>query len=162
MPDGPELHTDCVALAPLLGTWRGRGDGHFSTIADFSYLEELTFDHVGKPFLSMSQRTRGATSGLPLHAESGYLRALGDGSVELVVAQPSGIVEIDVGRVVASEAGVELDLGSQRVAMTPSAKEVTELRRKIVVSGDEMTIDMWMAAVGEPLQHHLHSQLTRG
>jgi len=162
MPDAPELHSDCVALAPLLGIWRGRGDGHFSTIDDFQYLEEFTFAHVGKPFLSMTQHTRDSSTGQPLHAESGYLRALGDGTVELVVAQPSGIVEVDVGRVVVLEHGVELDLFSEQVVTTPSAKEVTEIRRRIIVDGDEMVVDMWMAAVGEPLQHHLHSQLLRG
>ena len=162
MPDAPELHSDCVALAPLLGIWRGRGDGRFSTIDDFQYLEELTFAHVGKPFLSMTQRTRDSSTGQPLHAESGYLKALGDGTIELVVAQPSGIVEVDVGRRVVSEHGVELDLRSEQVVTTPSAKEVTEVSRRIIVAGDEMVVDMWMAAVGEPLQHHLHSDLRRG
>ena len=69
MRTGPELHAACEALAPLLGTWRGPGEGHYPTIPDFSYLEELTFGHVGKPFLSMAQRTRDPQTDAPRSEE---------------------------------------------------------------------------------------------
>jgi len=144
-----------------LGTWSGSGSGHYPSIADFAYDETVTFGHVGKPFLSMSQRTRDSSTGQPLHAESGYLRAVGGGSLELVVAQPSGIVEIDTGSAVESDDGIELDLESAHVVVAPTAKSVTAVRRHIRVAGDEMVVDMWMAAVGEPLTHHLRSELGR-
>jgi len=137
------------------------GSGHYPTIADFGYIEEVTFGHVGKPFLSMSQRTRDSSTNEPLHAESGFLRAIGGGSVELVVAQPSGIVEIDTGAVAKRGDGIELDLESVDVVVAPSAKTVTAVRRLFRVAGDEMVIEMWMAAVGKPLTHHLRSELTR-
>jgi len=135
--------------------------GHYSTIDDFEYREELTFGHVGKPFLAMNQRTRSAATGQPLHAEAGYLRAVGGGVVELVIAQPSGIIEIDIAEVVVSESGLMLDFHSHLVGIAPAAKSVTEVRRQLVVTGNEMIIEMWMAAVGEPMQHHLRSKLER-
>ncbi len=158
---GPELHPANLALAPLLGIWRGRGEGHYPTIDNFSYLEELTFGHVGKPFVAMGQKTRDATSDLPLHAEAGYFRPQDDGMVELVLVQPSGIVEILTGGVDSSEGGLELDLTSVGVHLSPSAKSVTGTRRRFVVDGDSLVIDMWMAAVGEPLTHHLTGNLQR-
>ena len=150
-----------LSLAPLLGVWRGRGNGHYPTINDFAYLEELTFGHVGKPFVAMGQKTRDASTELPLHAESGYFRPQDDGTVELVLAQPSGILEILSGPINSTDDGLELDLASVSVHLSPSAKSVIGTRRRYVISGDSMMFDMWMAAVGKPMTHHLSARLNR-
>ena len=94
-------------------------------------------------------------------AESGYLRPQADGSIELVLAQPSGIVELLTGTVAETEVGVEVDLSSSAVHATESAKYVKETRRRYVVDGSTLTCDFWMAAMGEPLTHHLNSVLSR-
>ena len=152
-----DLHPDCEPLAFLLGRWSGRGVGDYPTIERFDYLEEVTFGHVGKPFLAYAQKTRDASSGLPLHAESGYLRAIGAGAVEWVIAQPSGIVEIHTGRV--ADTTLVLELAS--VQTSPSAKSVTDVRRDYAVTDGSLRYDMHMAAVGEPLTHHLQARLDR-
>ena len=156
-----ELHPLCGPLAPLLGTWRGRGQGSYPTIDDFAYAEELVFGHAGKPFLSMVQRSRDLLTGEPLHAEAGYLRALGDGTVELTVAQPSGIVEVDVGSVTETSDGLVVELESDRVGLTPTAKSVTAVRRRLSLSGSTLVSELWMAAVGETeLIHHVRAELS--
>ena len=108
-----------------MGTWRGPGEGHYPTIADFGYLEELIFSHVGKPF------------------------------------QPTGVVEIHAGSVEEKSGGVIVDLRTERVEGTRTAKPITEVRRRLEVTGDSLKVDMWMAAMGEPLTHHLSAELTR-
>ena len=152
-----DLHEDCAPLAFLLGTWRGRGEGEYPTIEPFAYLEEVTFGHVGKPFLAYSQKTRHAETGQPLHAEAGYVRAVGDERIEFVLSQPSGIVELHSGRAV----DTRLELTLHAVHTTPAAKSVTDVVRSIEVTGDTLSYTIAMAAVGEPLTHHLRATLER-
>lgn len=147
-PDGP--------LGFLLGTWRGSGRGHYPTIEDFTYEEEVTFASNGKPFLIYRQSTKGP-EGNPLHGESGYLRPAPEGRAEFVLAHPFGVVEICEGTL----ADGRLDLASTAVTGTSTAKEIAATRRVIEVHGDELHYDFYMAAVGVPLEHHLEATLTR-
>ena len=156
-----ELHPNLRALAPLLGTWQGRGTGEYPTIEPFEYLEEVTFSHVGKPFLVYGQKTRSAVDGAPLHAETGYLRVPQLGQVEFVLAHPSGIAEIEVGGFVAEGPRIELEMAAHQIGMTPTAKQVTALGRRFRLDGDELSYSLQMGAVGQPTQHHLSAVLLR-
>jgi THAP4-like, heme-binding beta-barrel domain len=121
----------------------------------------VTFTHVGKPFLSYSQRTRAADDGRPLHAETGYLRVPSAGQVELLLAHPTGITEIDEGTLTIRGTGIEMELISTTIGLTASAKHVAALRRSIRVDGDELTYTLYMGAVGQPVQQHLTAALYR-
>lgn len=157
----PDLHPDLAALAPLLGTWAGQGSGKYPTIPPFDYLEEVVFGHVGKPFLAYGQKTKAVADGKPLHAESGYLRVPQPGRVELVLAHPSGITEIEVGTYSVTGDLVEMRMSTTTVGLTPSAKEVTALGRSFRIDGDELSYTVQMGAVGQPLQDHLAAVLRR-
>jgi hypothetical protein len=157
----PPLHPDIAVLAPLLGTWDGSGSGEYPTIEDFTYLESVTFTHVGKPFVAYTQRTRHPETGLPMHAESGYLRVPAPGSIEIVMAQPTGVAEIYEGAVVGGDVPLVIDVRSTSIGSTPSAKEVTATERTIAVTDDVLQYTFRMAAVGQPVQHHLSATLHR-
>lgn len=173
-----ELHPAVAHLAPLLGTWRGAGRGHYPTIEAFEYTEEVTIGHVGKPFLAYNQRTKGA-DGAPLHAECGYWRPAGERGLELLIVHPSGIGELLVGEVTGTHYGLlvvlqagagagDEDDGSGnragtggRIVLAPTAKRVDATERRISVDGDTMRYEVHMAAVGEPMTPHLEATLQR-
>lgn len=151
----------------MLGCWTGEGEGEYPTIESFRYGEEVKFWHTGKPFLAYSQRTWSLDDGRPLHAETGYWRGSGDRQVEVVICHPTGVVEIEEG-VIAD--GV-VDLRSTVVGCASTAKEVTQLSRRLIFGPADASVEgarsrslsysVRMAAVGLPLQHHLAATLYR-
>ena len=152
-----ELNPALAPVAFLLGTWRGEGEGQYPTIKPFRYREEIRFTHNGKAFLIYSQRTEAMDTGQPLHGESGYLRSVGDGRVEFVIAQPIGFAEISLGRV----DGQRIDVESQTVARTPTAKAVTSISRSIWLEGDILHYELKMGMEGVPLARHLVASFRR-
>jgi hypothetical protein len=156
--DGPPLHPEVAPLAWLLGTWRGEGEGSYPTIQSFRYGEELRFWHAGKPFLAFAQRTWALDDGRPLHAESGYWRPQPEGRLELVLAEPSGLASIYEGRI--TDDGAEL--ATATIVRARTAKEVTRVERSYRRRGDDLlAFSMAMAAVGQPMTHHLAAELRR-
>jgi hypothetical protein len=153
----PSLHPDVKQLSFLLGTWAGEGHGQYPTIEGFDYQEEISFWHVGKPFLAYAQRTWSPEDERPLHGESGYWRAAPGGRLEVVLAHPTGIVEVEQG----SLDGTDLELASVAIARSTTAKEVTAVERIVRVRGDSLAYRVRMAAVGQPMTHHLAAELRR-
>lgn len=161
------VHPAVAALSGLLGTWEGEGAGHYPTIASFEYRERVSFTHTGKPFLAYQQRTWAPSDGQPLHAETGYLRiptaaggavaAGGPVTVELMLAHPTGIVEVEEGHF----ADGVLHLATTTIGLTSSAKLVRSLRRELRLEGDELAYDLWMAHADTPETHHLRATLSR-
>jgi len=77
--------------------------------------------------------------------------------VEVLLAHPSGITEIYLGEVT----GTKIEMATDVVARTSSAKEVTAGHRLYGLVGPDLAYAYDMAAVGQPLQPHLSAQLSR-
>src|SRR5215510_3588236 len=129
-----DLHPDLIPLAWLLGTWEGRGHGDYPTIESFHFGQQLIFAHDGRPFLHYFSRTwllddvgeKTRESAL----ETGFLRPQPDGEVD----------------------GAKLELGTDVVARTKSAKEVTAGQRLYGLVEGDLLYAYDMAAMGESLQ----------
>ncbi len=157
MTSDDALHPALIPISFLIGRWRGEGRGDYPTIEAFSYEEEVTFGTIpGKPFLTYQQRTRGA-DGRPLHTEAGYVRPVGTDGAELILAQPTGVTEIHRGIVTGRSIAFET-LG---VGLSPTAKEVRSVTRRISVDDEALSYVLHMAAVGRDLQFHLEATLHR-
>jgi nitrobindin-like protein len=151
------LHPDVEPIAFLLGTWQGEGKGEYPTIEPFPYAEEVRFWHVGKAFLTYAQRTWSPDDESPLHSETGFWRPQPNGGLEVVLAHPFGITEIEIGAV----AGQRVELMTHSIVGSPTAKEVTRIERSLHVEGDVLTYKLRMAAVGQPVARHLSAELRK-
>ncbi len=156
-----DLPAELVPLAWLIGRWEGAGVGGYPTIDSFNFGQEVTFGHIGKPFLTYVSRSwlldDVGNQVRPLATESGYWRPQPDGEVEVVLAHPTGFAEIWVGTVT----GAKVDLTTDVVVRTVTAKEYTGGRRLYGLVDGELLWAMDMAAVGQPLQSHLSARLKR-
>ncbi|XP_038573977.1 THAP domain-containing protein 4 [Micropterus salmoides] len=158
-----ELNPALLPLDWLLGTWESDepGEGCFPTIKPFRYTEKLNFSHVGQPVINFTFNAFHAESKKPLHRECGFIRMQpGSNRVAFIIAQNSGLVEIEEGELTAQQ----LNLQSQALARTSFAREphVQKISRVFQLRPDgrlEQTVSM--ATDNQALMQHLHITYSR-
>jgi hypothetical protein len=160
--DAPALHERLEPLSFLVGTWRGLGVVGYPTIEERRYEQELTFAHDGRPFLEYASRTwildEDGSRLRPAAREAGWWRpGTQPRDVELLLAHPTGIVEVYVGDVTFRK----IELRTDVVARTETAKPVTALHRLYGLVEGDLAYAIDMAAVDQPLQPHLSARLVR-
>ncbi len=158
----PDLAPALVPVAWLLGTWRGLGVGGYPTVEEFRFSQELSFTEVpGKPFVHYLSRSwlvdDAGTEVRPLAQETGYWRPGADGALEVLLAHPTGFVEIWLG----TAESAKIELSTDVVARTDTAKTYTAGHRLYGLVDGELLWAFDMAAVGQPLQPHLSAKLRR-
>jgi len=163
---GPDLHPALLGLLPFIGVWRGRGAGDYPTIEPFEYAQEIRISHDGRPFLAYEARAWIVNADgemiRPGGREVGWWRpVMKDGQatdeVEALFCTPTGIMELHIGTVI----GVRLEMASDAVMRTSTAKEVTAGTRLYGIVDRDLLYAQDMAAVGQPLTSHLAAKLTR-
>jgi hypothetical protein len=158
----PDLAPVLVPVAWLIGTWRGLGVGGYPTIEDFRFSQEVTFSEVsGKPFLHYLSRSwlldDDGNEVRPLAQETGYWRVAEGGQLEVLLAHPTGFVEIWLG----TAGAAKVELSTDVVARTDTAKSYTAGHRLYGLVEGELLWAFDMAAVDQPLQPHLSAKLQR-
>lgn len=186
-----EIGTDTppalLPLAWLLGRWEGAGVVGYPTMEERQFGQEIEFRHDGRPFLHYRSQAwlldDAGRQVRPLASETGFWRVPQpdedagptgpvDGEaheqttserqqpardLEVLLTHPTGYVEIYLGRV----EGARVDLATDLVARTSTAKEYTAATRMYgLVEGDLLWV-MDMAAVGQPLTAHASARLKR-
>jgi THAP4-like, heme-binding beta-barrel domain len=161
-----DLNPKLVPVAWLIGAWAGAGVvGYPSMESDLRFGQEVSFSTDGRPFLTYTSRTwlldDDGNQVRPLASETGYWRVgAGDGQpsdVEVLLTHPTGFVEIFVG----TADGARVELATDLVARTSTAKEYTSAKRLYgLVEGDLMWV-MEMSAVEHALAPHASARLKR-
>jgi hypothetical protein len=175
----PPEHPAIAPLSFLLGRWKGTGKGDYPTIKSFDFYQEVTFSHIGKPYLIYTSRSwRLATDDQgellrdsggdlvrlePLAVEAGFWRPQPDGQVEVVLSHPTGITEIYHGEF---RGLTTVELVTDAVARTETAKAYTAGKRlyglvpsKAREGEKDLAYAFDMAAMGQPLTPHLWAVL---
>ena len=152
----PEPHPSLEPLAFLIGSWRGEGEGEYPGLDPFRYTEELSFEHVGDPFLLVTESSW-TPDGAPLHFERGTLRPVGEGRVDLALAHPIGVAEVSEGTV----DGTNVTLRSTAVVRTETGSPVTEIERRYHMEGDRLSYELDMAMEGVARTFHVRATLAR-
>lgn len=162
-----DLHPDMGPVAWMLGKWHGNGHGVYPTIEPFEYRQELIFAQDGRPFFHYMAHSwiidpQTKEDVRPAAIETGFLRCkqtgMGVGAVEFVLTHNTGIVEVWAGHA----QGGKLDIVTEAVGMTPTAKRVQGGKRLYGNVEGDLLYAYDMAAADQPLTNHLSARLQRG
>jgi hypothetical protein len=160
--EGPDLHPALLPFVPLVGVWQGQGQVGYPTIEGHRYRQRVSFGHDGRPFLAYESRAvlLGPDGAVLRQSarEVGWWRAGQGDEFEVLLAHPTGIVEVYAG---IATGPTTWELSTDVVARTHTAKEVTANHRLYGIVDGALLYAVDMAAVGQPLQPHLSAQLER-
>ncbi|BBZ68701.1 MAG: FABP family protein [Mycolicibacterium insubricum] len=167
--EGADLHDAMLALLPLVGIWRGEGEGRASH-GDYRFGQQIVVSHDGSDYLNWESRTwrltdEGAYDGHGLR-ETGYWRFVNDPddpdeaqAIELMLAHSAGYVELLYGRPLTN---ASWELATDALARSRSGLLVGGAKRLygIVDDGDLAYVEERVDADGE-LVPHLSARLSR-
>jgi hypothetical protein len=141
-----------------LGRWQGEGRGLWEADPPFRYLETLVLEPIAdRALLRFDQCTFDAASGELSHSEVGFVRLLPEQLVELVLAIPTGYVEIHAGRLLE---GV-ISLRPHAIAVSPTATPVRLVERRLELQQDVLHNAIALAIGDQEVQPHVESVLHR-
>jgi hypothetical protein len=168
-----DLPAEVLPLSWMVGHWVGVGTGHYPTIEDFRFAQELTVSCDGRPFLSLHSRSwildGDGNRTRPGATESGYFRPRADNEFEAVFSHPTGFVEVWHGKVVVSEihgatiTRAHLEMSTDTVVRTATAKPYAAGHRLYGLAPDgDLAWTFDMSAMSQPLGNHLAAKLSPG
>lgn len=156
----------------LIGTWVGVGLVDYPSMeSGIQVGQELRIGHDGRAFLThWSQTWQLDAEGnrvKPLAVEAGFWRPRPDNEVELLLAHPTGFLESWFGKVTvtgivnAEITGARVELETDAILRTESAKEVTAGKRLYGLYNNKLGWVYDMAIPGTELTSHVSFELSK-
>jgi hypothetical protein len=128
----------------LQGAWTGTGRGEFPGVTSFDFRGTFVFTRRDEKTLAYDQRIQkrydGQTDWLESHWESGFIRVLDSGELELTSAQ-IGRVEVLAGKVDSQDGITRIHFASKAITNDP---RVISSARIFHVDGDILRYEMEM------------------
>lgn len=168
---GPDIHPELLALLPLVGVWRGEGEGNNPDSGDYRFGQQIVVSHDGGNYLRWESQSwvldADGNYVRPDLRESGYWRVGGDGipgsvdeeTIELLLTHSSGVVELYYGTALTQsswELATDVVIRSKHGALVGGAKRLYG----IVEGGDLAYVEERVLADGE-LKPHISARLSR-
>lgn len=102
---GPDLNPALLGLLPLVGVWRGLGEGNDPETGDYPFGQQVVVSHDGGPYLMWESRTWRIDDDAhhigPDLRETGYWRISGpdsDETIEFLATHAEGWIELFYGK----------------------------------------------------------------
>src|SRR5215212_1749886 len=141
---GHETKTSSQLFTLLEGTWQGEGRGYFPGATSFDFHETVTFTRRDEKTLAYEQRAQklydGQTEWLESHWESGFIRILESGELELTSAQ-IGRTEVLIGTIEATGDIIRSHFVSKSITNDP---RMISSARTFELEGDTLRYEMEM------------------
>lgn len=166
---GANLHDAMLALLPLVGVWRGEGEGH-SPHGDYRFGQQIIVSHDGGDYLNWEARSWRLDDDGGFHSpslrETGFWRFVHDPTdpsesqaIELLLAHSAGYVELFYGQ---PRTQSSWELVTDALARSQSGVLVGGAKRLygIVEGGDLAYVEERVDADGG-LVPHLSARLSR-
>lgn len=161
---GVPVHDDLLDLLPLVGTWRGTGEG-VSVVSGgaFQYGQQVRFVHDGRPFLAYEARSwLTDADGVTLRSawrETGFWRpGPGPDSIEAVVSSNTGLALVFAG----AADDRRWELATTSVVGAGAARSDVDGERRLYALLDEQLVYVTELAVGGAgYAAHLNARLGR-
>jgi hypothetical protein len=167
--EGANFHDALLALLPLVGVWRGTGEGR-DTDGDYRFGQQIVVSHNGGDYLNWEARSWRLTDAddyqEPSLRETGFWRFVNDPadpgesqSIEVLLAHSAGYVELFYGRPLSQSSW---ELVTDALARSKSGMLVGGAKRLygIVDDGDLAYVEERVDADGG-LVPHLSARLMR-
>ncbi|MGH8861408.1 MAG: FABP family protein [Jatrophihabitantaceae bacterium] len=159
---GAPIHDALLALLPLVGVWRGDGSGIAPSGEQFSFGQQASFAHDGRPFLAYESRAWLVDDAGEVirqaWRESGFWRlGAGQDDIEVVLASNTGEALVYAGVV----GDHRWEIATASAQGTPTAKVVDAERRLYALVDDVLVYASDLAPHERPLAPHLNARLSR-
>ena len=167
--DRVDFSDSLLALLPLVGVWRGEGEGH-DVNGDYRFGQQIIVSHDGRDYLNWESRSWRLDEAGEYHSpalrETGFWRFIDDPAdpsetqaIELLLAHSSGYVELFYGRPLTQSSW---ELTTDALARSRSGTLVGGAKRLygIVEDGDLGYVEERVDADGG-LVPHLSARLSR-
>ena len=145
-------------LRPLIGSWVGTGTAVYPGRDTARYREQLVFEVDERRGL-LHYEQKAWVDNLLLAWESGFIRPLAAGQIDLINAQNNGRVEVMQGTLSKTDGGLDILLQS---VLYGNDEKMIEARREIQVYGEDLRYTVWTLTHVQPTMfQHLDAQLKK-